>query len=228
MDGMIRDGWIETRPGDDDPGAIALMHKLSAEVAQALARVRDRRAAPAARAGARPPVAAVGDDRPPPHPRSRSSARRVPPIGSDFVSLEAASGHRAAARRGRPRSCGPTPTPPGYASWWHRELTIGPGDLAITESLVHWVNDALDDHLLLRRRARDQARAGHRRAARPQPCRAARRSPRSAAWSCPRCSTSPINVGWQRPRRLGDPHGHRHRVRGRRARAARRRACRAA
>jgi NhaA family Na+:H+ antiporter len=31
----------------------------------------------------------------------------------------------------------------GYASWWHRELTIGPGDLAITESLVHWVNDAL-------------------------------------------------------------------------------------
>ncbi len=31
----------------------------------------------------------------------------------------------------------------GYASWWHRQLTIGPGDLAITESLVHWVNDAL-------------------------------------------------------------------------------------
>jgi NhaA family Na+:H+ antiporter len=31
----------------------------------------------------------------------------------------------------------------GYVSWWGRELTIGPGDLAITESLVHWVNDAL-------------------------------------------------------------------------------------
>jgi coenzyme F420 hydrogenase subunit beta len=31
MDGLIRDGWIETRPGDDDPGAIALMHKLSAK-----------------------------------------------------------------------------------------------------------------------------------------------------------------------------------------------------
>jgi hypothetical protein len=29
MDGLIRDGWIETRPGDDDPGAIELMHKLS-------------------------------------------------------------------------------------------------------------------------------------------------------------------------------------------------------
>jgi coenzyme F420 hydrogenase subunit beta len=29
IDAMIRDGAIETRPGDDDPGAIALMHKLS-------------------------------------------------------------------------------------------------------------------------------------------------------------------------------------------------------
>ena len=26
---MIKDGVIETRPGDDDPGAIALMHKLA-------------------------------------------------------------------------------------------------------------------------------------------------------------------------------------------------------
>ena len=29
MDGMIRDGVIETRPGDDDPGAVELMQKLS-------------------------------------------------------------------------------------------------------------------------------------------------------------------------------------------------------
>lgn len=27
---MIADGWIETRPGDDDPGAIELMRKLAA------------------------------------------------------------------------------------------------------------------------------------------------------------------------------------------------------
>jgi hypothetical protein len=26
---MLEDGWIEGRPGDDDPGAIALMHKLA-------------------------------------------------------------------------------------------------------------------------------------------------------------------------------------------------------
>jgi coenzyme F420 hydrogenase subunit beta len=30
MDGMLADGWIEVRPGDDDPDAIALMHKLAA------------------------------------------------------------------------------------------------------------------------------------------------------------------------------------------------------
>jgi len=29
MESLVRDGWIETRPGDDDPGAIELMHKLS-------------------------------------------------------------------------------------------------------------------------------------------------------------------------------------------------------
>ena len=31
IDAMVRDGVIETRPGDDDPGAIALMHRLSAK-----------------------------------------------------------------------------------------------------------------------------------------------------------------------------------------------------
>jgi NhaA family Na+:H+ antiporter len=31
----------------------------------------------------------------------------------------------------------------GYADWWHRELTVGIGDATISESLVHWVNDAL-------------------------------------------------------------------------------------
>ncbi|TMK66697.1 MAG: oxidoreductase [Actinobacteria bacterium] len=29
MEAMLGDGWIETRPGDDDPDAIELMHKLS-------------------------------------------------------------------------------------------------------------------------------------------------------------------------------------------------------
>jgi coenzyme F420 hydrogenase subunit beta len=29
MDGMRAEGWIETRPGDEDPGAIELLHKLA-------------------------------------------------------------------------------------------------------------------------------------------------------------------------------------------------------
>jgi coenzyme F420 hydrogenase subunit beta len=29
MDAMVTDGWLTTRPGDDDPGAIALLRKLS-------------------------------------------------------------------------------------------------------------------------------------------------------------------------------------------------------
>ena len=48
MDGMMRDGWIETRPGDDDPGAIALMHKLSIKSRKRWPGVRDRRAPAAA------------------------------------------------------------------------------------------------------------------------------------------------------------------------------------
>ena len=31
----------------------------------------------------------------------------------------------------------------GYAELWAIEVTIGPGDLAITETLLHWVNDGL-------------------------------------------------------------------------------------
>ena len=29
LDGMIADGALEVRPGDDDPGAIALLHRLA-------------------------------------------------------------------------------------------------------------------------------------------------------------------------------------------------------
>jgi coenzyme F420 hydrogenase subunit beta len=29
IDAMVSEGWLETRPGDDDPGAIELMHKLA-------------------------------------------------------------------------------------------------------------------------------------------------------------------------------------------------------
>jgi len=76
------------------------------------------------------------------HIRVPVLGKAAPPIGSDFVSLEAASGIvlLLAAAAALVWANGDTA---GYTSWWHRELTLGPGGLAITESLVHWVNDAL-------------------------------------------------------------------------------------
>ena len=80
----------------------------------------------------------------PPHRHIRIPVlgKAAPPIGSDFVSLEAASGLVLLFAALAALVWANTNTT-GYASWWHRELTIGSGELAITESLVHWVNDAL-------------------------------------------------------------------------------------
>jgi Na+:H+ antiporter, NhaA family len=76
------------------------------------------------------------------HIRIPVLGKAAPPIGSDFVSLEAASGIVLLLAAAAALVWVNTDTA-GYTSWWHHELTIGPGDLAITESLVHWVNDAL-------------------------------------------------------------------------------------
>ena len=63
-------------------------------------------------------------------------------MGTDFVSLEAASGIVLLLGAAAALVWANTDTT-GYASWWDAPLTIGSGDLAITETLVHWVNDAL-------------------------------------------------------------------------------------
>jgi NhaA family Na+:H+ antiporter len=76
------------------------------------------------------------------HVRIPVVGRAAPPIGSDFVSLEAASGIVLLLAAVGAVIWANANTA-GYATWWGRELTIGPGDHAITESLVHWVNDAL-------------------------------------------------------------------------------------
>ena len=76
------------------------------------------------------------------HIRVPVLGKAVTPIGSDFVSLEAASGLVLLLAAVGAIVWANTDTA-GYVGWWGRELTIGPGDLAITESLVHWVNDAL-------------------------------------------------------------------------------------
>jgi len=63
-------------------------------------------------------------------------------MGSEFVSLEAASGIVLLLGAAAALIWANADTA-GYASWWGRTLTLGSGDLAITETLVHWVNDAL-------------------------------------------------------------------------------------
>jgi NhaA family Na+:H+ antiporter len=68
--------------------------------------------------------------------------RAAPPIGSEFVSLEAASGIVLLLGAAAALVWANTDSA-GYTSWWQHQLTVGPGGLAITESLVHWVNDAL-------------------------------------------------------------------------------------
>lgn len=76
------------------------------------------------------------------HIRVPVLGKAAPPIGSDFVSLEAASGIVLLLATAVALVWVNANTE-GYTSWWHHQLTIGPGGLAITESLVHWVNDAL-------------------------------------------------------------------------------------
>ncbi|HEX4532303.1 MAG TPA: Na+/H+ antiporter NhaA [Acidimicrobiia bacterium] len=63
-------------------------------------------------------------------------------MGSEFVSLEAASGIILLLGAAAALIWANADTA-GYASWWGRTLTLGSGDFAITETLVHWVNDAL-------------------------------------------------------------------------------------
>jgi NhaA family Na+:H+ antiporter len=80
----------------------------------------------------------------PPHRHLRIPVvgKAAPPLGSEFVSLEAAGGLVLLLAALAALVWANTDTA-GYTDWWGRALTIGPGGAAITESLVHWVNDAL-------------------------------------------------------------------------------------
>jgi len=68
--------------------------------------------------------------------------RRLPPIGEDFVSIEALGGlallGSAVAALVWANVAGHN-----YADVWHANLTVGIGDFAITEDLRHWINDGL-------------------------------------------------------------------------------------
>ena len=60
---MIADGSIIARPGDEDPGAIALMHKLVGQEPRALARHRRRLPQEPARSPAKQPCVGIGERR---------------------------------------------------------------------------------------------------------------------------------------------------------------------
>jgi NhaA family Na+:H+ antiporter len=72
----------------------------------------------------------------------RRLGRRLPPLGDEFVSVEAFSGivllGAAIAALVWANLPGST-----YSDVWHTDLTLGVGHLSITEDLRHWVNDAL-------------------------------------------------------------------------------------
>lgn len=76
------------------------------------------------------------------HVRLPKAGRFLPPIGADFVSLEALSGVvllvAAAAALVWANVDGAS-----YSDVWTSSLTIGAGDTAISLDLRHWVNDGL-------------------------------------------------------------------------------------
>ena len=69
-------------------------------------------------------------------------ARRLPPLGTEFVHVEVLSGIVLALATVVALVLANVATA-GYEEFWHTSLKVGVGDLAIDETLQHWVNDGL-------------------------------------------------------------------------------------
>ena len=69
-------------------------------------------------------------------------ARRLPPLGTEFVHVEVLSGIVLALATVVALILANVATE-GYEEFWHTSLKVGVGDLAIEETLQHWVNDGL-------------------------------------------------------------------------------------
>ena len=69
-------------------------------------------------------------------------ARRLPPLGTEFVHVEVLSGIVLALATVAALVWANVATV-GYEEFWHTSLKLGVGDLAIDETLQHWVNDGL-------------------------------------------------------------------------------------
>ena len=70
------------------------------------------------------------------------AGRWLPPLGGEFVSVEALSGLALVVAAGAGLLWANV-DPASYLDVWHAALTLGIGDAAITLDLQHWVNDAL-------------------------------------------------------------------------------------
>ena len=73
------------------------------------------------------------------HVRIPKLGRAAPPIGNEFVSLEAASGVVLLVATVAALVWANTASA-SYLTWWHHHLTVGVGDHSITLSYVEWVN----------------------------------------------------------------------------------------
>ena len=74
--------------------------------------------------------------------RIPKAGRRLPPSGTDFVSVEVLSGVVLAAATVAALVWANVATA-GYEDLWDTTCTLGVGDLAIDRDLLHWVNDGL-------------------------------------------------------------------------------------
>ncbi len=74
--------------------------------------------------------------------RVPQAGHKLPPFDSDFVHVEVLSGIVLLAATVAALVLANVATV-GYEEFWHRTLTLGFGDLSITEDLRHWVNDGL-------------------------------------------------------------------------------------
>jgi len=77
------------------------------------------------------------------HIRLPGLGRYVPPMGSQFVSVEAAGGLVLIAATIVALGLANSPWQQGYADFWHYRIQVGSGRWSVTETTAHWVNDGL-------------------------------------------------------------------------------------
>ena len=69
--------------------------------------------------------------------------RKLPPVGDEFVSVEALASLGLLAVTILALGWANSPWRDAYADLWHTDLTVGTATFGITEDLRHWINDGL-------------------------------------------------------------------------------------